>query len=75
MVIAMPRCDFKCNIEAKEYVYHNYKLRNNKLKCIDKYNLISRYLDNSYTKAIAFVGLEPMDNTPYDVNTNIDVSL
>ena len=67
-VIVMPRCD----VEVKEYTSYNYELCNNKykLKCIEKHNLIQQYLSNFYTRAIVFTGLEPFDNTPYDIDAD-----
>lgn len=69
MLILMPRCNFKCNIESNSNICNNFELRNNKFYML-KRELINRYILDSLNKAIVFAGLEPFDNTPYDIDTD-----
>ncbi len=58
MLIAMPRCTFKCG----ETNCQNSPLANETDVVMYAYEIISRYKKNNLTKAILFAGLEPLDS-------------
>lgn len=58
MLIAMPRCTFKCG----EINCHNSPLANEPDIITYAYEIINRYKKNNLTKAIIFAGLEPLDS-------------
>jgi len=60
MIIAMPRCTFKCDICNGQQVCQNSELAKQPDIIIDTNKLIKRYLKSS-AKAICFQGLEPLD--------------
>ena len=60
MIIAMPRCSFKCDKLNGQQVCHNSALAKQTDILVNPHNLIQRYLKSS-AKAICFQGLEPFD--------------
>lgn len=60
MVIAMPRCSFKCDLLNGQQVCQNSALAKQRDIKIDTEKLVQRYL-NSSAKAVCFQGLEPLD--------------
>ena len=58
MLIAMPRCTFKCNVE---YCQNSPLAKMPDIE-VDDDELIQKYLDNNLTQAIVFGGLEPLDS-------------
>lgn len=62
MYIAFPSCTFKCERECGQKMCQNSVLATAPNIEIDIKDIVSRYLQNSITKAIIFCGLEPMDS-------------
>lgn len=62
MIIEMPYCSMKCNIECGSQVCHNTNLATAHLLDISPDVLIRRYIGNNLTDAIVFQGLEPFDS-------------
>ena len=60
MVLEMPVCDFKCDIECGMQVCQNSELADAPMIDIDTEKIIQKYLNNPITEAIVFQGLEPM---------------
>ncbi len=60
MLIAMPRCTFKCDVCNGKQVCQNSALAQQPDIIIDTEKLIKRYLKSS-AKAVVFGGLEPFD--------------
>lgn len=60
MIIAMPRCTFKCDKVNGQQVCHNSELAKQKDIMIDVDKLIQRYQKSS-AEAVCFQGLEPFD--------------
>lgn len=63
MLICMPYCSFKCDLENGTQLCHNWHLSKQPNLEVSMKKLIDRYLDNEITKAIIFLGLEPMDSS------------
>ena len=59
MLIAMPYCTFKCNVDGKK-LCHNQELIHSTIVCMTYHKLVERYLNNMCSEAIIFAGLEPM---------------
>ena len=61
MLIAMPRCDWKCprELNCSQDICQNGELANKEDIVISEDDIIKRYLKNKLTKAIIFGGLEP----------------
>ena len=66
MLIAMPNCNMKCNIEAGCEVCHNKKLLEVPIVRINEIDLIKHYINNRITHAVVFQGMEPLYNSPDD---------
>ena len=62
MVILFPTCTFKCEKECGERCCQNSALAQSPTVDTTKDVIISRYLNNSITKAVVCGGLEPMDS-------------
>ena len=62
MIIEMPYCNMKCNIECGHQVCHNTHLTTARILDISEDILIRRYIHNLLTDAIIFQGLEPFDS-------------
>ena len=60
MIIAMPRCSFKCDKLNGQQICQNSSLVKQRDITIDTDKVIQRYLKSS-AKAICFQGLEPID--------------
>jgi pyruvate-formate lyase-activating enzyme len=61
MLIAFPSCDFKCDKENGAQACQNWELAKQDNIEVDVDCLIEDYLDNHFTHAIIFGGLEPFD--------------
>jgi len=61
MYIATATCSFKCDKEYGAPICQNSDLVRQPPHLIDNELIVSRYLNNSITKAIVFGGLEPFD--------------
>lgn len=72
MMVAFPKCDFKCDKECGRVVCQNSPLAKESDIKISYRKIIERYLSNPITKAICFAGLEPFD-CPYDVLHLIEI--
>lgn len=72
MIVAFPKCDFKCDKECGRAVCQNSPLAKESDIKISYRKIIERYLSNPITKAICFAGLEPFD-CPYDVLHLIEI--
>lgn len=62
MIIEMPYCTFKCDMECGEQVCQNSALAHAPNISVSVQSLIERYINNPITKAIVFQGLEPFDS-------------
>lgn len=62
MVIAFPKCSFKCDKECGRAVCQNSPLVNSENIEISIDKIIERYLNNGITKAVVLAGLEPLDS-------------
>ena len=62
MVIEFPYCTFKCDKECGQSVCQNSALAHEPNITIDYDELLTRYINNSITKAIVMQGLEPFDS-------------
>lgn len=62
MVIAFPKCTFKCDKECGDKVCQNSELISMTDINISIDGLVSRYLNNNISQAIVFAGLEPFDS-------------
>lgn len=62
MVIEMPYCTFKCDMECGEQVCQNSALAHAPNISVSIQSLIDRYMNNPITKAVIFQGLEPFDS-------------
>ena len=58
MYIAFPKCSFKCGKELCQ----NSPLAKQKHVNISYESIVKRYINNKYTDAIVFAGLEPFDS-------------
>lgn len=66
MVIAFPRCSFKCDKECGQQVCQNSELAKSKTYDCSLDFIVNRYMSNNLTSSIVFGGLEPFD-TPNDL--------
>lgn len=62
MIIEMPYCSMKCNIECGSQVCHNTGLASAHILEISEEYLLRRYISNTLTDAIIFQGMEPFDS-------------
>jgi hypothetical protein len=62
MLLAFPKCTFKCEKGCGERVCHNGELANTPNIEADINPLIKHYLDNPITSAVVCAGLEPFDS-------------
>lgn len=62
MFIGCNSCTFKCDKLAGKQVCQNGTLANAPNINIDIKGLVNRYLENHYTEAVVFGGLEPFDD-------------
>ena len=62
MVIEMPYCTFKCDMECGEQVCQNSALTHAPNISVSIQSLIDRYMNNAITKAVIFQVLEPFDS-------------
>lgn len=62
MLIAFPRCSFKCEKESGIACCHNSGLATSKPIEISAKEIVDRYMENDITKAVVCAGLEPMDS-------------
>lgn len=62
MVIAFPKCTFKCDKECEDKVCQNSELISMTDINISIDELVSRYLNNNISQAIVCAGLEPFDS-------------
>ena len=58
MYVAFPNCSFKCG----KGLCQNSALAKQKRIDVGCDSIVSRYMNNKYTNAIVFAGLEPFDN-------------
>lgn len=58
MYIAFPNCSFKCGKDLCQ----NSPLAKQECVDIEYESIVKRYMDNPYTNAIVFAGLEPFDD-------------
>lgn len=71
MVLGMPFCSCKCDIDNGTTVCQNDVLKNSTVYDFDIDELIKRYLSNKITNAIVFQGREPFDST-FDLISFVD---
>lgn len=64
MLLAVPFCSFKCDLENGKQLCQNWELRKDLIKTVNIEDLVNRYLSNYITEAIVFAGLEPFDSFP-----------
>lgn len=62
MFIIFPKCNFKCDREARTVVCQNGKLVSEPNFRISMFTIREKYLNNSITSAIVMGGLEPFDS-------------
>ena len=62
MYIAFPNCTFKCDKENGAQLCQNCHLASAPEIEVSKEELIERYINNPFSKAIVLAGLEPFDN-------------
>lgn len=62
MVIAFPKCSFKCDIECGKQVCQNGALAKTPNIGIDIEDIVKRYLKNNIAESIVMQGLEPFDS-------------
>lgn len=62
MLLAFPRCSFKCEKDCGERVCHNSSLSQSTNIDVSVDAIIDKYMENSLTKAIVCAGLEPFDS-------------
>ena len=62
MIIEMPYCNMKCNIECGSQVCHNTGLASADLIAVPADKLVRRYINNTLTDAVVFQGMEPFDS-------------
>lgn len=62
MLIGCHSCTFKCDKLAGKQVCQNGTLANAPNININTKELVNRYLENSYSEAVVFGGLEPFDD-------------
>ena len=62
MLVAFPRCSFKCETECGKRVCQNSTLATAPTIEVSAEEIVRRYLSNPITKAIVCGGLEPMDS-------------
>ena len=61
MFIGFPRCSFKCDAECGSKVCQNSELARARKISMSVEKIVSRYMDNTFTCAVVFGGLEPFD--------------
>ncbi len=66
MVIAFPKCSFKCDKECGKQVCQNGTLATATNIEISHMNIVDRYINNKITSSVVCAGLEPFD-TYYDL--------
>lgn len=62
MVIAFPKCSFKCDKECGKPVCQNSALATAPDIQVDIQKLIQRYVNNPITQAVVLMGMEPFDS-------------
>jgi len=62
MLVAFPRCSFKCDKECGRHVCQNSTLASAPEREIQAADIVWQYLTNPITKAIICGGLEPFDS-------------
>lgn len=62
MLIAFPKCSFKCDKECGRRVCQNSALASAQTKEISTEDIVWKYLTNPITKAVICGGLEPFDS-------------
>lgn len=62
MLVAFPKCSFKCEKECGIRVCQNGTLHSMPDIEIDTYTLVKRYFDNEIVESLVFGGLEPFDS-------------
>lgn len=62
MFIGFPYCTFKCNIEQCKDVCQNGNLKSQQVVDVSYRKLYERYMNNTFTIAFVFGGLEPFDS-------------
>jgi pyruvate-formate lyase-activating enzyme len=62
MLVAFPKCSFKCDYENGSRVCQNWELAKAPRITVEAEDVAARYVSNDLTKAIVFAGLEPFDS-------------
>lgn len=62
MLVAFPRCTFKCDRENGSRVCQNWELAKAPRITVEAEDIAARYASNDLTKAVVFAGLEPFDS-------------
>lgn len=62
MLIAFPKCSFKCDKECGRRVCQNSALASAPIQEISAEDIVRKYLANPITKAVICGGLEPLDS-------------
>ena len=62
MLIAFPKCSFKCDKECGRRVCQNSALASAPIQEVSAGDIVWKYLANPITKAIICGGLEPFDS-------------
>ena len=62
MLVAFPKCSFKCDYENGSRVCQNWELAKAPRITVESEDIAARYVSNDITKAIVFAGLEPFDS-------------
>lgn len=62
MLVAFPKCSFKCDYENGSRVCQNWELAKAPRILVESEDIAARYVSNDITKAIVFAGLEPFDS-------------
>lgn len=62
MLVAFPKCSFKCDYENGSRVCQNWELAKAPRITVEAEDIAARYVSNDLTKAVVFAGLEPFDS-------------
>lgn len=62
MLVAFPKCSFKCDRENGNRVCQNWELAKAPRITVEAEDVAARYVSNDLTKAVVFAGLEPFDS-------------
>lgn len=62
MLIMFPKCTFKCDKECGSPVCQNSALAKGRTYQLPANSIVNQYMENNFTSAIVFAGLEPFDS-------------